>query len=236
MIDVGGESTRPGVAQPLPQAEEWRRLEPVLGELLSRFPSLPMSVDTVNHETGRRALELGVWALNDVSGLRSDPGIASLCAEHGAGLILMHSRGSLSEMASYQHAQYDDVATEVAGELQRALGVAEDRGLDRGRIVLDPGLGFAKRPEHNYAVLRGLTVLTALGLPVMVGPSRKRFLGEVIDAEVSQRDNATAAACVAAYSLGATLFRVHDVHRVREALQVAHAIRDPVCPSSNSDI
>ncbi len=236
MIDIGGESTRPGVVEPLPTAEEWSRLEPVLGELVSRFPSVPVTVDTVNHETGRRALDLGAWALNDVSGLRLDPDIASVCAEYGAGLILMHSRGSLSEMATYQHAEYDDVVTEVAGELQRALEVGENRGLERGRIVLDPGLGFAKRPEHNYAVLRGLTALTALGFPVMVGPSRKRFLGQVIDADVSERDNATAAACVAAYSLGAALFRVHDVHRVREALQVAHAIRDPGCPSSNSDI
>jgi dihydropteroate synthase len=236
MIDLGGESTRPGVLEQLPPAEEWRRLEPVLGELARRFPSLPVSVDTVNHQTGRRALELGAWALNDVSGLRLDADIASVCAEHGAGLVLMHSRGHLSEMATYEHAEYDDVATEVAGELQRAIGSAEARGLGREHIVLDPGLGFAKRPEHNYAVLRGLTVLTALGFPVMVGPSRKRFLGQVIGTEVSERDNATAAACVAAYSLGATLFRVHDVHRVREALQIAHAIRDPVCPSSNSDI
>ncbi len=235
MIDIGAESTRPGVSRRLSPSEEWLRLEPVLRESVRRFPSVPVSVDTVNPETGRRALDVGAWALNDVSGLRLDAGIASVCAEYGAGLILMHSRGNLGEMSTYQYAEYDDVATEVATELQHSVRVAEEHGVSRDRIVLDPGLGFAKRPEHNYAVLRGLTVLAALGLPVMVGPSRKRFLGQVVGADVSERDNATAAACVAAYALGAGLFRVHDVHRVREALQIAHAVREPVCPSSNFD-
>lgn len=235
MLDVGAESTRPGVGDRLAPAEEWRRLEPVLAAVVARFPDVPVSVDTVNHETGRRALEAGAWAVNDVSGLRLDPELADVCAAHGAGLILMHSRGAFREMASYQHAVYEDVAVEVAAELEGSVGVAEAAGVFRERLVLDPGLGFAKRPEHNYAVLRGLTVLAALGLPVMVGPSRKRFLGHVIGAEVSERDNATAAVCVAAYALGATLFRVHDVQRVREALRVAHAVRDSECPSSNFD-
>ena len=194
-----------------------------------------MSVDTVNAETGRRALELGAWALNDVSGLRIDPAMADVCAEHGAGLVLMHSRGSVSEMATYEHATYHDVAAEVAAELESAADVAVERGVDRGLVVVDPGLGFAKRPEHNYALLRDLSSLVALGYPVMVGPSRKRFLGHVTGGDVTERDNATAAACVAAYDQGASLFRVHDVPRVREALEIAHAVRKPVCHSSNSD-
>ena len=235
MIDIGAESTRPGVADRLDPADEWRRLEPVLLQFARRFPSMPVSVDTVNSETGRRALDGGAWALNDVSGLRFDAEIATVCAEFGAGLIVMHSRGSFPEMATYQHAEYDDVVLNVVEELERSVRIAESRGLSRERIVIDPGLGFAKRPEHNYAVLRGLTAIAALGFPVMVGPSRKRFLGNFAGADVADRDNATAAACVVAYAHGAKLFRVHDVSRVRGALQVAHAVREPGCPSSNFD-
>ncbi len=235
MIDIGAESTRPGVADRLDQAEEWHRLEPVLLSLTRQFPSVAISVDTVNAETGCRALDGGAWALNDVSGLRFDADIASVCAEYGAGLILMHSRGPFGEMATYEHAEYEDVVSEVVEELEGAVRIAEERGAGGERIVIDPGLGFAKRPEHNYAVLRGLAAIAALGFPVMVGPSRKRFLGHVVGADVANRDNATAAACVAAYALGAKLFRVHDVSRVCEALQIAHAVREPTCPSSNFD-
>ena len=191
-----------------------------------QFPNVPVSVDTTDHITGRRALEAGVWALNDVSGLRLDSEIGAVCAEYGAGLILMHSRGSVNEMASYRLARYDDVAIEVAEELRKSVSVAEELGVPAGRIVLDPGLGFAKRPAHNYALLRGLAAVTALGFPVMVGPSRKRFLGEVTGGEVDVSDNATAAACVAAFAQGAGMFRVHDVARVREALLVADAVRN----------
>ena len=226
ILDIGGQSTGPGVREPESTAEEWRRIEPVLSQLTRRFPSVPISVDTIDCEIGRRALDLGVWALNDVSGLRLDPEIAVVCAEYGAGLILMHSRGSLSEMATYDRAQYDDVAIDVAAELRSSISAAEHGGVAAGHIVLDPGLGFAKRPEHNYALLRGLTTLKSLGFPIMVGPSRKRFLGQVTGADVAARDNATAAACVAAYSLGASLFRVHDVARVKEALSIAHAVRE----------
>ncbi len=235
MIDIGAESTRPGVPDRLDPVEEWHRLEPVLLPLARQFPSVAITVDTVNAETGRRALDGGAWALNDVSGLRFDANVASVCSEYGAGLILMHSRGSFREMATYEHAEYEDVVSDVAEELVGAVRIAAERGLGTERIVIDPGLGFAKRPEHNYAVLRGLTAIAALGFPVMVGPSRKRFLGHVIGADVANRDNATAAACVAAYALGAKLFRVHDVSRVREALQIAHAVREPLCPSSNFD-
>ncbi len=225
MLDIGAQSTAPGAGTTSPD-EQWRRLEPVLAEVVRQFPSVPVSVDTTDHATGRRALEAGVWALNDVSGLRLDSEIGAVCAEHGAGLILVHSRGSVDEMASYRLAQYDDVAIEVAEELRKSVSVAEGLGVPAGRIVLDPGLGFAKRPEHNYALLRGLAGLTALGFPVMVGPSRKRFLGQATGVEVDVSDNATAAACVAAFAQGAGMFRVHDVARVREALLVADAVRN----------
>ncbi|MBI4420406.1 MAG: dihydropteroate synthase [Gemmatimonadetes bacterium] len=225
LIDLGAESTRPGRPEPVPPEEEWRRLEPVLHELAHRFAEVPVSVDTVKSVTARRALDTGAWAINDVSGLRLDPDIATACAAAGAGLVLMHSRGSVADMATYDHAAYDDVVGAVSRELEESVRIAEERGVGRQQLVVDPGLGFAKRPEHNYAVLAGLGRLEKLGLPIMVGPSRKRFLAAATGTDVADRDPATAATCVAAYLLGAGLFRVHNVALARQALDVAHAVR-----------
>ncbi|MSR07517.1 MAG: dihydropteroate synthase [Gemmatimonadetes bacterium] len=225
LLDVGAESTRPGRPEPVFASEEWRRLEPVLTGLVKRFPSVPVSVDTVKSDVARRALDAGAWIINDVSGLRLDPEIAAVCAAQGAGLVLMHSRGTVSDMATYDHASYDDVMANVTREMAEAVRVAEGRGVARNRIVVDPGLGFAKRPEHNVEVLRRLDTIGALGLPIMVGPSRKRFLGQITGRDIGDRDSATAAACVAAWFGGARLFRVHAVRVVRDALQVAHAVR-----------
>ncbi len=223
MLDLGAESTRPGTAAPVPEDEEWRRLEPALTAVVSRFPQVPVSVDTVKAVTARRALDAGAWAINDVSGLRLDPGIADACAAQGAGLILMHSRGDVSTMATYQHAQYADVAAEVAQELAAAVALAERRGVPRERMVLDPGLGFSKTPEQSYQALRGVPALARLGHAIMIGPSRKRFLGAVTGREVMEREVATAAACALGWVLGARLFRVHQVGPTRDALAVACA-------------
>jgi dihydropteroate synthase len=225
LLDLGGESTRPGRPEPVPAEEEWHRLEPVLLGVVRAFPDTPVSVDTVKSETARWALDAGAWVINDVSGLRTDPGLGAVCATGGAGLILMHSRGSVTDMATYDHARYQDVTREVVAELEKSVASATASGVPRESIVLDPGLGFSKRPEHNYAALRGLGELAALGFPVMIGPSRKRFLAAATDAPVDARDPATAAACVAGYFLGAGLFRVHNVALAREALTIAHAIR-----------
>src|SRR6185436_14129953 len=130
-------------------------------------------------DVARRALDAGAWIINDVSGLRLDSGIADACAASGAGLILMHSRGTVSDMATYDHASYADVIGEVTRELATSVNVAVGRGVTRERIVVDPGLGFAKQPEHNLELLRRLDAIAALGFPVMVGPSRKRFLGHI---------------------------------------------------------
>lgn len=223
MLDLGAESTRPGIAAPVPEAEEWRRLEPVLAGVVSRLPDLPVSVDTVKAATARRALEAGAWAINDVSGLRLDPGVADACSAHGAGLILMHSRGTVTTMATYQQAQYADVTAEVARELAAAVALAERRGVPRERIILDPGLGFSKTPEQSWEVLRGIPALVRLGHPLMIGPSRKRFLGAATGRDVAERDVATAAACAIGWTLGARLFRVHQVGPTRDALAVASA-------------
>jgi dihydropteroate synthase len=207
------------------EAEEWARLDPVLRELARRIPHTPISVDTVKRGIAARALDAGAWAINDVSGLRLDLGIADVCAKAGAGLIVMHSRGTVSNMATYDHAHYADVSAEVAREIGAGVALAEGRGVPRDAIVVDPGLGFAKETAHSYAALNGVTVLAATGQPVMVGPSRKRFLGAATGAGVLDRDGATAAACAAAFLLGARLFRVHAVRPVVEALSVVHAIR-----------
>jgi len=224
MLDIGAESTRPGRPEPVTTAEEWTRLEPVLSELARRYPEVPISVDTVKSETARRALDVGAWAINDVSGLRFDPGIADVCADRGAGLILMHSRGSFSEMATYDQASYDDVVAETVRELDLSVELATARRVGRESIVLDPGLGFSKRPEQNYEILKRVESVVSRGYPVMVGPSRKRFLGAVTGKEAKDRDVATAAACVAAYWEGAILFRVHAVGLLKEIMDVIGAI------------
>jgi dihydropteroate synthase len=225
MLDVGAESTRPGRPDEVPAEEEWARLAPVLEGLLAEYPDLPLSVDTVKSETARRALDKGVWAINDVSGLRFDPALAMACAEFDAGLILMHSRGTIADMASYDHTHYDQLGRDVQRELLESVGRAEDGGVRPERLVLDPGLGFAKKPEQNLELLRDLDALSSLGFPIMVGPSRKRFLGMVTGRDVDERDLATASACVSAYFGGAGLFRVHAIEPTREALLVAHAVR-----------
>ena len=224
MLDVGAESTRPGRPEPVSADEEWRRLAPVLEGLATRLPDTPVMVDTVKAETAGRAIDAGAWAINDVSGLRADPGVADRCAVAGAGLVLMHSRGTVSDMATYDHARYGHVTAALVRELRASMQIAIDRGVPAERLVIDPGLGFAKTAEQSLVALRDIAALTAVGTPVMVGPSRKRFLGAATGRDVGERDVATAAACVVAYLAGATLFRVHAVGPTRDALAVAHAV------------
>jgi len=226
MIDVGGESTRPGAQAAVTAEEEWERVCPLLRALAREFADIPVSVDTVKSTVAERAIGEGAAVINDVSALRLDPRVAEVCAETGAGLILNHSRGPFEEMASYEHANYEDVVSEAVDELLVAVGQAEAAGMRRHQLVLDPGLGFAKTPEQNCRLLRGLSGLVSVGMPVMVGPSRKRFLGTLTGKEVADRDTATAAACIAALFGGAYLFRVHAVGLVRESLAIADALRN----------
>ncbi len=224
-IDVGGESTRPG-AQPVPVAEELARVLPVVRELARRWPGVIISVDTVKAEVARAALAEGAAVVNDVSGLRLDPRLGEVAADAGAGVVLMHSRGSVEEMASYDLARYGaDPVGEIVDELAGALGRAAAAGLPPSAIVLDPGLGFSKRTEHSVAVIAQLDRILALGRPVLVGPARKRFVGELAGGlPPAERLEGTVAACVVALQRGARLFRVHDVLAVRRALTVAEAL------------
>lgn len=225
MLDLGGESTRPG-ARPVTAAEERQRVIPVLRALMARWPGTPVSVDTVKAEVAAAALAEGAAAVNDVGCLRLDAHLGRAVAAAGAGLVLMHSRGSVSSMASYELASYGaDPVDDVRRELTAALDRARACGLPDDALVVDPGLGFAKRTEHSLALLAGLGRLAELGLPVMVGPSRKRFLGEVAGGlEAADRLPGTLAACVLAYGAGARLFRVHDAAEVTRALALAAAV------------
>jgi dihydropteroate synthase len=225
VLDIGGESTRPGAA-PVPEQVERERVVPVISALCRNFPELPVSVDTTKSGVARAALDAGAAIVNDVSALRLDPAMAPLCADREAGVVLMHSRGSVATMASLDHAEFPDgVLPEVVGELQRALVRARDAGIPVGRLVADPGLGFGKTPEQNIELLRGLRTLRVLGVPLMVGPSRKRFLGHITGRPLGDRDIATAAACALAWEAGARLFRVHQPAVTRDALAISEAIR-----------
>ncbi|HEX3236079.1 MAG TPA: dihydropteroate synthase, partial [Gemmatimonadales bacterium] len=228
VLDVGGESTRPGRSESVPQDEELRRVVPVIEALARNDPGLVISVDTVKAPVARAALAAGAAVVNDVSAFRLDPEMAAVVAGAGAGAILMHSRGSVLEIASYQHADYaGDVVGQVIAELRAAIATAAEAGVSPGAIVLDPGFGFSKTVEQNVLLFDQLEALQALGRPVLVGPSRKRFLGSLVGLPLEERDRATATACALAWERGARLFRVHAVAAAREALALAVAMEGP---------
>lgn len=221
VIDVGGESTRPG-SEPVPAGEEIRRVLPFIERAAPRL-RIPVSIDTTKSEVARAALDAGAEIVNDVSGLRFDPELGALAAERGAGLILMHMRGVPRTMQ--QEAHYDDLVGEVTAELGASLRAARHAGCRDDHLVIDPGIGFAKTAEHNLVLLNRLDALTTLGRPILVGPSRKSFIGKVLDLPVTERVEGTIAACVVALLRGARLFRVHDVGPARRALDLAEAVR-----------
>jgi dihydropteroate synthase len=221
LVDVGAESTRPG-APPVSVEEEWSRLEPVLRRLQGSL-LVPISVDTTKAEVAARALELGAAVINDVSGLRAEPAIAGLAAETGAGLIVMHMRGDPRTMQ--RDVEYEDLIGEIRAALAESLSVAERAGCGPSQTVVDPGIGFGKSPEGNLHLLARLGELRSLGRPIMVGPSRKSFIGKVLGLSAEERLEATIAACVVSLERGARLFRVHDVRALRRALDMADSIR-----------
>lgn len=224
MIDVGGESTRPG-AEPVSVETERLRILPVLEALARRHPSLPLSVDTVHGSTAEAAIGAGACVINDVTAGRHDPGLLAAAARHQAGVVFSHSRGPLGRLASYDAADYHgDVTGAVARELRQSIEVAVAAGVATDAIVVDPGFGFSKTASQSLALLDQLDAIVALGRPVLVGVSRKRFLGEATGRPVEDRDRATAAACALAFERGARLFRVHAPPAVRDALAVAQAV------------
>jgi dihydropteroate synthase len=219
IVDVGGESTRPG-SEGVSAEEELRRVEPVL----ERLRDLPVSIDTSKAEIAHRALELGAVMVNDVTALRADPELAGVVADAGAYLCLMHMRGEPRTMQ--EDPRYDDVVADVAAFLEERLSAAVAAGIAEENVCLDPGIGFGKTVEHNLELLARLDEIVALGRPVLVGASRKRFLGRVLGDPEALTGPVAAGVAVAvlAYERGASIFRVHDVREHVEALVAARAL------------
>jgi dihydropteroate synthase len=241
-IDVGGESTRPG-AKPVSAREELKRVLPVIRGIRSRWSDISISIDTVKAEVALAALAEGASIVNDVSGMSLDPEMPRVCAEAGCSVVLMHSRGTVADMASYDNAVYGtDPVGEIVAELEESVQTAQRGGIHPGRIALDPGIGFSKRTGHSLAVLVELPRIVALGYPVFVGASRKRVIAELIRytggvgtsaggttlapelISNDDRDMTTVGVNVVAFFAGARIFRVHRVRPNRLALDAAWAL------------
>jgi len=240
LIDIGGESTRPGSTQPISSAEEQARILPVLEAILRERPVSVLSIDTYKAETARAAIAAGAEIVNDISGLQWDPEMAATCAPSSCGIVLMHTRGCPPEWRTQPHLPQDEVVSLVKSGLARSLDQALDAGIDRSRIVLDPGYGFGKAWDNNYPLLAHQDELLTLGQPILAGVSRKSFLGRTLAQAMSSatnppaadppdfpphaRGNATLAATTAAILAGASIVRVHDVRPAVEAARIADAI------------
>jgi dihydropteroate synthase len=223
LLDVGGESTRPG-AQPLGEAEERQRVLPVIERLAARVDA-PISIDTYKSSVADAALAAGAAIVNDVSGLRYEPELAQVVARRQAAIVLMHTRGRSREM--YKQAIYHDVVDEVLDELRESMAFAVGAGIAKERVIIDPGLGFAKEPAHTFEALARLHEFGELGRPVLAGPSRKLFLTRPLaqDVAASSRDWATAASVAAAVFGGAHIVRVHAVREMVQVVRVSDEIR-----------
>jgi len=220
LLDIGAESTRPG-ALPVDVQEERRRLVPVVAAV-AKAVSVPISVDTSKSEVARAAIDAGAIMVNDVTALRGDSAMVDVVAQAGAGLVLMHMQGTPDTM---QHApRYDDVVGEVAQFLAERIRFAIDHGVAKDRIVVDPGIGFGKTLGHNLDLLANLRVFTELGYPLLVGPSRKGFIGQLTDQSVEARGWGTAGVVALAVEQGANILRVHDVGPMKDVAKVAVAI------------
>ena len=222
IIDVGGESTRPG-AEPVPLDEEIERVLPAIG-VIRRISQIPVSVDTTKAEVARLALQAGANIINDISALEADAGMIEVLRASGAQVVLMHMQGQPRTMQIAPH--YDDVVAEINGYLAARIAWLEERGVERGRILVDPGLGFGKTLEHNLTILRHLPSLRQHGCPVLIGHSRKSFLGTIVQQqEPYKRDLATAMVSAHCARQGVDILRVHNVRATREALQIQDALQ-----------
>lgn len=220
ILDLGGESTRPG-ARPVSAKEEIRRTLPILRKILKRH-RIPISIDTMKSEVAEAALSEGAVMVNDVSGLRHDPSLARVAARHRAGLILVHSRGSPQTMRRLT--RYRNLIGEVGSELEQAMDRALDAGAARQKLILDPGIGFAKTPAQNLSLLKRLGEFHRLGRPLLVGTSRKSFIGHLVGEPPSNRLAGTLASISLAITAGCHIVRVHDVGAAVQACRITDAI------------
>ena len=223
IIDVGAESSRPG-AVPLPEQDEIQRLRPIL-TLLGQHLAVPLSVDTQKSAVARLALDLGVSIVNDISALRSDPFMGAVIAQAKAGVVLMHMQGTPATMQ--QCCTYGDVVEDVKKFLSDRVRVAQSFGIETDQIIIDPGIGFAKNTHQNLMLLKGLQFLNDIGCPVLVGPSNKSFIGEVLNKPVSERMIGTAAVVAASVLNGAKIVRVHDVRPMKDVVRMIDVIKCP---------
>ena len=229
LLDVGGESTRPG-GEPVSLDEELRRAIPVVRALAQAAP-VPISIDTYKAEVARQALDAGANVVNDVWGLRMDPDMARVVAEAGAALVVMHNRSRPKDVAQearlggrYLGVGYDDLMLDISRELQASVDLARDAGIARERIIVDPGIGFGKTVEQNLELIRRLGELKALGYPLLVGASRKSFVGYTLNLPPDQRVEGTAAAVALCIAAGADMVRVHDVAVMARVAALADAV------------
>ena len=223
IIDIGGESSRPG-AEPVDIGEEWRRIGPVLSRVAGKSP-VPISVDTYKAEIARRAADSGASLINDISALRFDPKMGETIAQSGLSVILMHMRGTPRNMQ--QHPEYDDVVREISEFLTTRADAAIAAGIPSEKIIIDPGIGFGKTLIHNLIILNRMAEFVGMKYPVLVGASRKSFIGKVSQVDEKDRVEGSLAVAVLAVSAGARIVRVHDVRQTRRALEVCEAIADP---------
>ena len=221
ILDIGGESTRPG-AEPVSLDEELRRVIPVVERLAAQV-TVPISVDTTKAEVARRAIQSGATIVNDISGLRFDPGMVNVCVENPCGVICMHIQGTPQTMQLDPH--YDDVVEEICTDFALRLQSLEAAGLPRERIVIDPGVGFGKTAQHNLEILSKIARFQQLGRPVLIGHSRKRFLQKVLQRNLDERLFGTIGVSLALAEQGIDLLRVHDVGANRDAILAWHATR-----------
>ncbi|MCK4486128.1 MAG: dihydropteroate synthase [Desulfobacterales bacterium] len=222
IIDIGGESSRP-FSEPVPADEQIRRVVPVIEELARRV-SVPISIDTTRAEVARQALEAGAVMVNDTGALRLDPAMADLVAHAEVPVVLMHMKGTPKTMQIDPH--YEDVVGEVKSFLADVIDTAEEAGIRRDKIILDPGLGFGKTVTHNLRLIKDLRALQPLGVPIVIGPSRKSFISKLLGPGDERREAGTQAAIAAAALNGAHIVRVHDVERTRETLKLVDAIKN----------
>ncbi len=222
IIDIGGESTRPG-AEPVPAEEEIKRILPIVKAVKKRFPDILVSVDTYKSEVAKTTLDVGADIINDISGLHFDDQLAHIVARYGAGLIVMHTRGRPHEMQ--KNLDYQDFMKELLGYLRESVDRALNAGVEKERLVIDPGIGFGKSYEHNLFILNRLNEFKVLGLPVLVGSSRKSFIGNILGKDALERDLGTMATVAIAIANGASIVRVHNVEMARDIVLVSDEIR-----------
>jgi dihydropteroate synthase len=221
IIDVGGESSRPG-ARPIPIKEELDRTIPVIKALAKKI-KVPISIDTSKPEVARQALDNGAVIVNDITALKN-PKMAKVIAKYKAGVVIMHMKGNPATMQ--KNPLYKSLMDEIIEYLDKAINTAIDAGIDREKIILDPGIGFGKALVHNLEILKNLRELKVLGRPILVGPSRKSFIGKILNVGHQERIFGTVSSCVLAVKNGANMVRVHDVKAVKQALKVLDAINE----------